>query len=354
MKERDAEMIVDAVTDAVRARLPELVAEAVKAAGVAARFERELQLLDTANKERIERICGQLAEHRTATAAALAALTDTVAALPAPPPAPDAAALAAPFEQQVQQHVTATRESVGRLADYIAELRTTLTARIDAGVERGEALASMVAAEVADRVGQLDLPQGERGPPGADGRDAQFTAVQQWKPATVFRATSCVQHHCGLWYALTDTDAEPGTAQCGWQLALDGADVVGTQRDERGYMQLVKQYASGKRELVPMHQRAMEHAGVYDDVRDYEPNDVVTCEGALWLALSPSRGMKPGSDTSALYWRLIVKRGKDGKDGAPGPRGEKGDRGERGPPGEPGKPGAPAGKSRAAAANGAA
>jgi hypothetical protein len=69
----------------------------------------------------------------------------------------------------------------------------------------------------------------------------------------------------------------------------------------------------------------MQYAGIWDCERDYEPGDMITSDGSLWLARSPHSAIRPGTDKGGAVWQLIVKRGKDGADGAPGPQGPPGE-----------------------------
>jgi hypothetical protein len=89
--------------------------------------------------------------------------------------------------------------------------------------------------------------------------------------------------------------------------------------------------------------------GIYDVHKKYERLDVVTCDGASFVARRDDPGLCPGDG-----WQLLASRGKAGDKGQPGPRGEKGElgprgekgelgpigkRGERGEPGPPGRRG---------------
>jgi hypothetical protein len=61
------------------------------------------------------------------------------------------------------------------------------------------------------------------------------------------------------------------------------------------------------------------YRGVYDEARTYEPADVVTFGGHVWIAkrdtnARPSDLLTEGKSA----WTLMAKRGRDGKDGRPG------------------------------------
>jgi hypothetical protein len=68
--------------------------------------------------------------------------------------------------------------------------------------------------------------------------------------------------------------------------------------------------------------------GTFDVYKKYAQFDVVTFDGASYIAGRDDPGICPGDG-----WQLIAARGARGQKGSPGPRGEKGDNGERGEPG---------------------
>lgn len=185
--------------------------------------------------------------------------------------------------------------------------------------------------QVAQAVAGVTSPPGAAGPPGPPGppgRDGAITSPVHWKPDTTFPRGAMVQHKNGLWYANTDTTAEPGTGVDGYLLMFDGHELSGYETDEAGYQVAVYRYASGLVRKVSTGMRPMGYAGVYDHETSYHLNDVVTCEGSMWVCRLPvTLGRRPRTDDGARAWQLAVKCGRDG---ATGPRGE---RGEPGPPG---------------------
>jgi hypothetical protein len=49
---------------------------------------------------------------------------------------------------------------------------------------------------------------------------------------------------------------------------------------------------------------------------EYKPGDAVTCDGSMWIALTPTSARPGAKDNSmAKSWRLAVKRGRDGHRG---------------------------------------
>jgi hypothetical protein len=53
------------------------------------------------------------------------------------------------------------------------------------------------------------------------------------------------------------------------------------------------------------------YAGTWDAETDYETDQAVTASGSVWIARTPSRGLRPGEGPE---WTLAVKRGRDGRD----------------------------------------
>jgi hypothetical protein len=68
--------------------------------------------------------------------------------------------------------------------------------------------------------------------------------------------------------------------------------------------------------------------GVFKDGQAYEPGDVVSWGGSMYVCQTATTTGKPGAFATAAAWRLIVKCGRDGKDGAAGERGPAGPAGK--------------------------
>ena len=70
-----------------------------------------------------------------------------------------------------------------------------------------------------------------------------------------------------------------------------------------------------ERRVVTLEQRppGIVYRGLWDESVSYAPHEGVTHRGSVFVAIEPSRGVKPeGADG---VWRLAVKRGRDGRDG---------------------------------------
>lgn len=208
---------------------------------------------------------------------------------------------------------------IGRVVEA-EQLLTALNAecvRRASITETLEELRRTVAATITDALADLPPPaQGERGecgPPGRDGRDATITAPVPYVPGRVFARGSMVLHRGGVWYANADTDVEPGAPHSGYALVLDAVTPTEVVADERGYLTLILEHASGVRRAVPLGFRPLTYQDVYEPERDYEPNDAVTINGSLYIARAPSRGVRPGIAEAQGFWTLAVKAGKSAR-----------------------------------------
>lgn len=348
--ERIVELVTDAVTDAVRERLPDLIrqhAEALLAPALLRLAAAELALANVGAKATPQEALEPLRESiralekaatlvpdlvRTEISTAAADFGKRLGALDAA--LADAAAKAAPAD------------ALGSLTAAVAGLDLRLTAF---RAEQESVSREQISAEVRAAVAALALPAGPPGEPGAPGRDGKDGAEPkiappvQWTAGIRYARGSLLQHRGGLWFANVETSVEPGEPLSGCALVVDGCEPIRCEADEAGALSLVFRYASGIEKAIALGFRPFAYCGVYDEARQYMPNDLVTCEGSMWIARRDALGTRPGTEAGALIWTLVVKRGKDGRDGPAGPRGERG---------EAGAAGAPASK-RKAASNGA-
>ena len=74
--------------------------------------------------------------------------------------------------------------------------------------------------------------------------------------------------------------------------------------------EIAKAVAPLERRIAELESR--EYQGVWAGDKSYPAGASVTSGGNLWIARSPSIGMRPGANTTA--WQLCVRRGRDGKD----------------------------------------
>ena len=67
-----------------------------------------------------------------------------------------------------------------------------------------------------------------------------------------------------------------------------------------------------ERRIAALEQRpaGLKYVGTWDAEIDYAPNEAATFGGSIWIARSPSRGLRPGEGPE---WQLAVKRGRDGR-----------------------------------------
>ena len=87
---------------------------------------------------------------------------------------------------------------------------------------------------------------------------------------------------------------------------------------------LVKWIAAGieRRQALEARVEALEargpglkYRGVHDVTELYQPGDVVTHQGSMWVCREAVNGGPPGDGAPA--WQLAVKHGRDGRDGRP-------------------------------------
>lgn len=202
---------------------------------------------------------------------------------------------------------------IGAVAEIVAELRASV-AQLRLELDKLRAR--------APQRGEPGPPgePGPAGPQGPPGRDAHYIRPVPWRAGTHARAT-VVEHAGGIWEALAATATEPGTALSAWTLILDAPEPDRVDSDPDGFLVIVYKRASGTEKRLRFW-RPHIYAGVWDSDTDYLHNDLVTHDGSTWLAVSASKGERPGAvtvaggRTRAPAWRLIVKRGRAGRNAA--------------------------------------
>lgn len=120
-----------------------------------------------------------------------------------------------------------------------------------------------------------------------------------WRPESVTYEGEVVSYDGSLYQARKDTAQAPGGTDwiCVARAGRDGCD--------------------GRTPNV---------CGTYDVHKKYERLDIVTCDGASFIASYDDPGLCPGDG-----WQVLASRGKIGDKGQPGPPGKKGERGEAAP-----------------------
>ena len=137
----------------------------------------------------------------------------------------------------------------------------------------------------ADGKDGKDGAPGHRGEQGAPGRDAVFTRPIPWGKGRTYSRDSIVQARAGVWIAEIETDQAPGDPCSGWALIQDGVEPVRGELDARGFAVMVYRTASGREYSIALGYRPWAYAGLFDETRTYQPNDVLTEDGGIWLAL---------------------------------------------------------------------
>jgi hypothetical protein len=226
------------------------------------------------------------------------------------------------------------RRQLERVAD-VEQLRVDLAHSTREFNEHRARIADVVrdqiVGEVQAAVAKLPPPPvGPRGERGADGRDAVISSPVLWKTGVRYARGTVVQYMGATYVANCDTEGLPNDDLSGFALLHDAIIPVAIVEDERGFLVHRYRWASGPLLDIQTHARVPRDAGVWDETRSYQPGDLLSHAGSLWIARRESTGERPGSDQSSLAWRLCVKRGEPGPKGERGDKGDKGDKGERG------------------------
>jgi len=164
-------------------------------------------------------------------------------------------------------------------------------------------------------------PQGPQGDPGRDGKDGADGSVgPQGMPG-----------ERGL-------DGKDGAAGIHGKDGTNGRDGIDFTPSD-----LMSLALTGERTLTWTFQRdgvsktfdvSLPGLPIYRDVyvegKAYEPGDMVTWGGSVWMAKDPTVAKPNLSTTESRAWRLVVKAGKDGRVGPQGPSGKDGKDGRAG------------------------
>lgn len=151
---------------------------------------------------------------------------------------------------------------------------------------------------VAGRAG-VDGMHGKDGRDGVDGKSLTVEDVTDWLDA-----------HFSKW-AL---DAERRVYELGEKAVAamprpkDGAD--GLRVDDFELVGRMLTLKHGANPLKTVRIGFPIYKGVYEQDESYEPDDMVTFGGSVWVAGAETKS-KPGTDDT---WKLAVKKGRDGRD----------------------------------------
>jgi hypothetical protein len=70
-----------------------------------------------------------------------------------------------------------------------------------------------------------------------------------------------------------------------------------------------------ERELAAVKHKGLDYQGVWLPDKTYDPNQLVTYDGSMWLALKATSARPGGAGADSRAWKMVVKRGQDGKPG---------------------------------------
>lgn len=150
---------------------------------------------------------------------------------------------------------------------------------------------------------------GERGAPGEKGADGTSYTQEQFEAAVEKRAkeltnTWIVNFGMALEREFRD---KADAAIAAMPKPKDGADGISfddvTFDDER-----TLSFTNGEKSFKVKLGHVLDR-GVYDEIRQYEKGDGVTCGGSFWIAREDTKGLTPGANNNS--WRLAVKKGRD-------------------------------------------
>lgn len=172
-----------------------------------------------------------------------------------------------------------------------------------------------------------DLPKAQDGAPGRDA--AQIDYRDGIDEAKSYPRGTHALYRGGVIVALRATDPIDGDIlKAGWAVAQNGLhEEVDEDFDSGRVRRTTKTFTDGKVALYERKTAIQLYRGIWIN-REYERGDIVTRGGSQWYCDVDRTDAPP--DTGSTDWKLCVKRGTNGKDGKDG---------ERGTPGPEGKPG---------------
>jgi hypothetical protein len=78
---------------------------------------------------------------------------------------------------------------------------------------------------------------------------------------------------------------------------------------------LEERFAKHEQRLATIETKAAtapQYKGIWQRGTPYQPNELVTVDGSLWISLVPDNQTRPGEGPGS--WQLCAKRGRDGRD----------------------------------------
>ena len=178
-----------------------------------------------------------------------------------------------------------------------------------------------ITALVKNAVDAIPVPadgrDGRDGRDGAPGKDAaELTILAYIHPDRRYPLGTWTRHAGGVWRAIRDTDplGEQDPVAAGWVPMIEGiAGVEIQQLDERSFALQVR-LSSGSVQQHAFKLASMIYRGVYLDTQEYDVGDNVTDDNQTWVAVQPSKGVRPGTSEA---WKLAARKGRNGKDAEP-------------------------------------
>lgn len=159
------------------------------------------------------------------------------------------------------------------------------------------------------------IPKAVDGEDGRDGRDAIELQIEPEIASTKrYPRGAWARHAGGLVRAVCDTRPleDVDLERAGWEVVIDGLKAIQIEQSGDRVFRVVAERTSGEKSALECAMPVLLDRGRYSDEKSYEVGDVVDWSGSMWIAQEPSKGIEPRPDAAA--WRLSVRRGRDGKD----------------------------------------
>lgn len=294
-------------------------------------------------------------ENRTEAASALARqVADQVKSMPAVPTAEDVLKLveipAVPTAEEVAKLVPvpvievediinrATAEIDRDFKAVVQSIRTSVEAQVTSEVTKAVAEVELPKLDADALVGQLQLyvdseldqavPMLKRSlqvnitdevskavaalPRPKDGAAGVLPVIENYVEGRLYERGAAVFALGGTWQAMGPTKTPPGPDMADWRavaVGVAGIDTeVSTDLRSVGFTVRLSDGSTVTREVLSP---SMLYQGVFDEQRVYNPMDVTTHAGSMWVAMTGAEaGEVPGKSAA---WTLCVKRGVDGR-----------------------------------------
>lgn len=164
-----------------------------------------------------------------------------------------------------------------------------------------------------------DGQDGQDGQDGRDGRDAaELSILPGIEEGRSYPQGTYAHLRGGIVRADRATDPlHDGIIphEAGWRTVVNGLAGMNAEQepDGRSFRFTLEQTDGSTRQFV-FKIAAMIYRGVYSEAQEYDTGDAVTDDNQTWVAVQPSKGVRPGTSEA---WKLAARKGRNGKDAEP-------------------------------------